>query len=286
MRTIRTYLPENGGVDAEFGTKGHASIKVQPNDPRFGDNPLVGETELDEFFSDRVPEGRAILDRLHDIFRKAGVSDVELKQGLPGLTDAGYHKIAARLGISPNEVKGLLPRLKQYLSDESASDVLAEAYRQFIAEDDEDADRPFDPSADADPSDHLSAEPDYVGDITVSSSKTGNSRYIQGTQAADLNRQLGRAKTNAEKQAILRPLVEDDDEMPFADEITADAGRYNFLWKLDGQTGFATMSYALRGGKPALRLVSVRDQAGDEVDLDSHQRNDVLKQGRNFIGDA
>lgn len=294
MRRLINLLAENAD---EYSTKGHAGMKVRQNDPRFGDNPMRSPEEdefeeLDEFVSDSTA-GLAKMDRLHDIFKDAEVSDQEIKQGIQ-LSNAGMHKVAAALGTSPEEIRLLMSSLTQHLRDRDNNaddESLREQYRRFIeAEETTPARRPFDDDADlaTDP-DRLSAESDYLGDVTVRSSKLAKSKFYQGSKAAGITSELDAAHDDAQKQAILRPLIEDDEAetgQGFADEINSDSGSYNFPWKLDGRSGFGTMTYSVVGGKPSMRLISIRDVAGDDVDADSHMRHELLKQARNFIPDA
>lgn len=297
MRRFITIIQESDDEYSEFSTKGHAGMKLRPADAQFGDNPMDDKTELDELndqpviddddqieldeFDGRVPEGVAKIDKLHDIFRNAEVSDQEIKQGIQ-LTDQGLHKVAGFLGISPQEVKMLIAALEQHLRDDS-DNPLEEAYRRFVAEDDTSG--PFDAAADRD--DHLSAETDYLGDITVRSAKRGKEKFYQGSQATAITQRLAGANDDAEKQAVLEPLVEEIAKPSgFSSEIKSDSGSYNFPWKIDGQSGFGTMMYSVSGGSPAMRLISIRDGAGDDVKADRHMRQALLTQARGFIADA
>jgi hypothetical protein len=352
----------------EFSTKGHAGMKVRPNDPRFADNPMSDPEELDEFTSSTM-NGMVKLDRLHDIFRDADISDQELKQGIQ-LSDAGLHKVAGALGTSPDEIKALIASLTQHIRDEQNDEdeqSLQEQYRRFIEAED-----------------HLSAEPDFLGDVTIRSAKQGREKFYQGSKAATITKKLDSMPDDAAKQEMLRPLIEDDENdranerwkadrhnadkrivqdrlktdqrgkvdaavrawkpnpteregddrmrayqqdqgrkiakrkhgaeqrakvddnvstwmqksvgesanktQPlaegFTDEIASNSGSYNFPWKVAGQSGFGTMQYSVVSGKPSMRLISVRDTKGDDLDADKQMRHQLLIQARNFIPDA
>lgn len=276
-------------VADEYSIKGHGDIKIRRNDPRFSDNPLAyGENEepveLDEFDSSTT-EGRGMIDRLHDLLHGAGVGDPEIKLGIQ-LTPEGVHKIAARLGNGPDEVTMLLASLKQELSDQEENSDVAESYRQFMETEMPDTAHPFKVAADED-DEHFSAETDYLGDVTVRSSKRAKEKYFQGSQAASITAKLKSADDET-KADVLRPLIEDDLESGtnFRNEIMSDSGTYNFPWKLDGHTGFGTVLYSTAGDHPQLKLISVRDGAGDDVDINAQVHKELLLQAEGFIGDA
>lgn len=271
MRNLRDFLRE--GSD-EYSTKGHAGMKVKANDPRFADNAMADASELDEFDA-TGGTSEATLDRLHQMFIAGKISDQEIKQGIE-LTDAALHRAAAALGVGPKEVKMLLASLTQHLRDaaeETEESNLAESYRQFMEASDT---GPFESSAD-----DLSAEGDYLGNLTVRAANSGKSRFYQGSQAAHIKNQLDSAAPD-EQQAILRPLVEDG----YAAEIANDAGSYNFPWKLADRSGFGTALYNTAGGKPDLHLISVREMNGDDVQMDVNMHKQLLDQARAFIPDA
>jgi hypothetical protein len=277
---------------SEFSTKGHANVKIRPNDPRFGDNPLASDgdgaateesEELDEFDTSTFG-ARSSLDKLHDILARAHISDQEIKLRPLHLSDGGLHKIAARLGVGPHEVQMLLATLSQNLRDagsdaEDAS--IEESYRQFMEA--HETTTPFDEAAG---DDHLSAEQDYLGNLTVRSSKHGTSKFYQGSKAADISDELEGAQDDEQKQEVMHPLVEDESDAGFEKEIHSDTGSYNFPWKLNGHSGFGTVIYSTAGDKPKLKLISVRDGAGDDVQANAQMHQALLQQAQIFMNDA
>jgi hypothetical protein len=281
MRQLITLL-EGFGSNDEFSTKGHADMKIKRNDPRFGDNPLAFDDEEDREELDELDtstfHSRSSLSKLHDIFSHAGVSDQEIAHGFH-LTDAGMHKIAARLGVSPHEVDMLMRALSQQLSDES--DNLEETYQRFIeSEDDEAQPDPFAQPAD----DHLSAEEDYLGNVTIRSSKHGDERFFQGSQAASIRDKLDDAGADeAAQERVMRPLIKEES---YEAEIKSDSGSYNFPWKYNGHSGFGTASYNTLNNKPNIKLISVRDASGEDVETDDKMKQNLLAQARDFIKDA
>src|SRR4051812_1030825 len=107
----------------EFSTPGKADLKVRPNDPRFGDNPMK-DARVDEFAGDTT------IDRLHQMLSNIPITDQQIKGGV-SLTAAGKAKVAARLGIGPDDVDMYINSLVQRLNDqenESQEDVLTEQY--------------------------------------------------------------------------------------------------------------------------------------------------------------
>jgi hypothetical protein len=276
-------LRENDNY-SEFSTKGHADIKVRPNDPRFADNPLDNEAtdeELDELDTSTFG-ARSSLDKLHDILADAPISDQELKLRPLRLTNNGLHKIAARLGIGPDEVETLIVTLTQQLRDAGAAEEdasIAESYRQFM-EADQTSD-PFDEAAD----DHLSAEKGSLGDVTIRS-VDGKSKYYQGSKGADISDELDGAQDDEQRQEIMEPLIEDESDASFEQEIHSDTGSYNFPWKLNGHNGTGTVVYSTAGDKPKLKLISIRDGSGDDVQANPHVHQALLQQAQIFMNDA
>jgi hypothetical protein len=286
MRQFINVLSET--VD-EYSLKGHADQKIKPNAPRFADNPMQDDPDDDDAVEIVLDEysimGRlAKVDRLHDLLADAGISDQEIKQGVK-LTDVGLHKVAAALGVGPDDIRLFIQTLTQQLrdadKDEMESD-LGEAYRQFMDEDEMlyDDDSEFAPGERR--GDHLSAETDYLGDVTVRSAQTGKSKFYQGSAAAGITKALQGAD-DEEKQAVLAPLMEKD--VGYADEIaSSNSGTYNFPWTFRTQHGFATAQFSSgTDGEPKLKLLSVRDSGGDEMPPDRQMHAALLVQAREFI---
>jgi hypothetical protein len=277
----------------EFSDRGRADTKVRANDPRFADNPMDDE-RLDEFAEDD-----ATLDRLHQMLSNLGVTDQQIVAGPLKLTHDGYRKAAARLGVSPDNVKVYLNTLTQNLRDAEDEDEenqlllgsmgmsgLAEQYYNAvnaIDEEDEDteAGQPNPPFAQPD---RFSYEPDALGSLTVRDATTGRSKFVQGAEASGL---LNRLKApGANRAAILAPIVEKalpDSKPDFWPEIRADAGTYNFMWKLGTQHGSGTVMFHAGHG-PNLELVDVRDDDGNEMDVDGAMHRELLDQARDFLG--
>jgi hypothetical protein len=132
----------------------------------------------------------------------------------------------------------------------------------------------------------FSFEPDALGSMTARDVTTGRSRFVQGAQASSLLRRL--EAPGANRQAILAPLFEKaplpDSKPSFWPEIEAKSGSYNFTWKLGSQHGTGTVMFHADADSPDLELVDVRDEAGDEMDVDAGMHQELLDQARIFLG--
>lgn len=280
----------------EFSTKGHADIRVRPNDPRFSDNPLVSEPAmLDEFdapdltFDRHSEQGMSELDRLHDAFTRGGITDQEIAQGTIELTPEKLQAVAAAFGTSPDRIKLMINSLVEQLRQEGQDDI-AESYRCFMedtAEAPEDGSDTAPLNQDGERADYFSAEDDALGNVTVRSAETGQHREFHGSTATTINNRLSAAGHDQRaKQDVLRPLMElSDEDQPtsYRDEIMSGRGTYNFPWKVQGRSGLGTMAYGIKDGKPDLTLISVRDQEGNDVQLKSAMRRAVMAQAKAYI---
>ena len=255
-----------------FSKRG-ASYRIKRNDPRYGDNPLADDAALDEAdIREAVASPQLI--RLHKELNKV-VSDEEIKAGL-SLAQSGLHKLAAILGVGPEDVHVLLSSLTQNLRDDEAA--VEEAYHAYMeAADKQD---PF-----ADEPDEGSIERDALGSDTVRSASTGKSKFVQGSAATSLEKKL--AQPNADQQAVLRTLMtEDAGGASFDSAIKADTGSYNFPWKLAGRHGFATAFFRRDTVVPKVKITSISDADGNDLVLPSADRRALVKQALEFIGDA
>lgn len=277
----------------EFGDKGRADIPARRNNPRFADNSMAagddtGEHTLNEFAGETEQ-----LDQLHQWLLQH-VSDDEIIQGIQ-LANSGKQKIAAKFGRSPEDVEALLNTLRQDLTTakerDTDNDLLLGDY-----DIPEGLDHPFDRGTTLEADHRFSAEPDYMGNVTIRDAETGKERYIQGSRAAAIRSSLDRG---ADPDQVLAPLMEDADHHPhqsdFMAEIKARTGMYNFPWKYPGDTepgaesrqhGFATAEFhsAVDNQRPQLTIVSVTDADGNEVATDEAMHADLLDQAMKFIG--
>lgn len=284
----------------EFSDRGRADTKVRPNDPRFADNPMADkptndERMLDEFDSAGfyAHDQDSQIDRLHQMLSKADISDQQIRGGVE-LTQAGKMKVAARLGVGPEDIDMYINSLVQQLRDEDANslDSLTEQYYNAVNVIDEEENDEEDPEEAGQPKrpfdeDRYSYEPDALGSVTVRDATTGKSTFVQGAKASRLLAQLKGQKGN--EDAILAPLAEALDDTPtngedsFWGEIKADSGTYNFQWEIDGQHGTGTVMFQAKG-TPKMQLVDVRDMHGNEIETDPAMQHQLQQQASAFIG--
>ena len=69
-----------------------------------------------------------------------------------------------------------------------------------------------------------------------------------------------------------------------ADIEGASGGSYNFVWKLDGQSGVGTARWSGLGRAMKVKVISVRDHNGDDVDLSPQDTQAIADQALDFIG--
>lgn len=275
------------GSPQEFSDRGRADLKVRSNDPRFADNAMADDSNqmLDEFAGEDSK-----IERLHTMLSRAGISDQQIRGGVT-LTQAGMNKVAGKLGIGPFDVKAYINSLVQQLrnADENSLETLKEQYYNAVNVIDEDDDDGMDeagqPTGPFDQSkERYSYEPDALGSVTVRDAATGRSKFVQGSQATDLLTRLGASGAN--RQAIIAPLVEKalpDAKGSFASEISAKSGAYNFQWRLGAEHGLGTVMFDAEDG-PQMTLVDVRDNEGNEIDVDPAMHRELMDQARSFLG--
>jgi len=270
----------------EFSDKGRADIKVRPNNPRFADNSMadqeLDERDMDSGFVNKLTLHSSQLDRLHDILNRAEVTDQEIKHGPIELSDLGKHRIAGEMGISPDEIDLLIASLTQNMREnDDRKESLAEEYYRMMEE--PEAGHPAIPFPKR-RAGRYTIEPDALGNATVTDTSTGTTKFYRGGHAADM---VDKVKAGADKDSIISPLfeiAENPETDSYEGEIAATSGTYNLPWKLDGQHGLATVFFSGADDKPTLRLESVRDVTGEEVELDDRMHHELLRQAREFIG--
>ena len=148
--------------------------------------------------------------------------------------------------------------------------------------------RPFDLGV---MTERFSFERDALNNVTIRDSETGKEKFIRGARATQLLAQLDRVKNNEETQGLLAPLMEramnSEGNNDYMAEIEASAGTYNFPWEYGDKHGFATAMYRTSDVEPVLRLESVRDQDGEEIEhVDSDMHDELIQQAKRFIPNA
>lgn len=310
------------GAPQEFSDRGRADLKVRANDPRFADNAMQDDSQLlDEFAGEdsKIDRLHTMLSRagISDQQIRGGVS---LTQA--GLNKVAG-KLAIGPSEVKAYINSLVQRLRN-ADENSLETLKEQYYNavNVIDEDDDDdgmdeagqSTSPFDqsgqstgqpasntsrpassqstgtgtpapqPASQPGGQERYSYEPDALGSVTVRDAATGRSKFVQGAQATDLLTRLGAQGAN--RQAIIAPLVEKalpDTKGGFASEISAKAGTYNFQWRLGARNGLGTVMFDAEDG-PQMTLVDVRDNEGNEIDVNPAMHRALMQQARTFLG--
>ncbi len=252
----------SGRSEAEFTSKGKADMHNRYSNPRYGDNALKD-------MSNKLSESEdSMLMRLQRYLNDNGISNDQIK-AVVKLTPVGYQKVAGVLGINATDVQILLNTLAEKLSTEERR--VEDDYMTFMNENKQDANARF------------SYEKDALGSVTVRDAVSGKETYLQGSQASLLLSKLtGNQSDDQRILADYEPLMES--EAGFDSEIFGDTGTYNMPWKANGGHGTMTILFGFEEGEPSLKLISVRDEEGDEFEPDHRLERELLRQARDFIG--
>lgn len=216
---------------------------------------------------------RLVLDRLHAMLGKAGVSDSDLIAGVE-LTHAGYQKIAGQFHVSVKEANFMVSQLITSLRMEERR--ISENYYRALSEANE----------------RYAFEKDFLKNVTIRDTRSGETKFVSGSEANELLSALANSP-QAEQEILANYMagdselteedVEEDADDSYAAEIDSKVGSYNFPWKDGEDQGTATVTYS---GDANIRLISIRDEQGDEVQVDKQRNELILRQAFAFIGDA
>lgn len=211
-----------------------------------------------------------IVDRLRAIIAPV-LSDDRLAAGAR-LSESGYRKVAARLGIDAAEAASLVESLAGEIR-------MQRLYEQALNEGGA----------------RFSCEKDFLDNVTVRDNQSGKSCFLRGSEASAV---LNRIAAGGDEQQILAAYahlmegkkkkvetLDEDDESTFHHEIHSSHGAYNFPWRAGDQSGFATARFKGRGPNMKISILSVRDSDGESVDLDESMTQAVHDQAVAFIGD-
>ena len=304
-------IPENADFDSKepelhsygnnydaMSLQGRASTKQKKRatNARYGDNPLDKDQEpLEE------ADHQTMLDQLQGILNDAGIDNDEIKNGVP-ISLKGKQQIAARLGTSASEIDTLMSSLRSHLSHDEKNRMIQEIDVDPYNEEDIVPGKIFNKGSGAqhgwqkygEQSDvRFSFEPDSLGNLTITDSETGESKFLQGSEASTLADELENNEDSDFQQHVLELaflkessiyngffLTEELDG--FEEEIDSDSGTYNMPWKLDDEHGNMTVFFTDEKGKPELKIQSVRDEDGNELhDMDEDL---LLVQAKAFLG--
>ncbi len=97
---------------------------------------------------------------------------------------------------------------------------------------------------------------------------------------------INKVRTDSEHVEETYKMLMDDpeDSDSYNSEINGDVGTYNFPWKVQDDFGTATVEYSGSPASPKLKLVSVRDSSGNEVEDLEKIESEIKKQAIGFIG--
>jgi hypothetical protein len=169
----------------EFVDKGKADLEQKTNNPRYGDNSLKDVTVNEDLSVDENLK----LDELQTILNNAGISDDEIISGIAGLKPDAKARVAEQLGVPLQHVDFMINELSTKLSHEDeknyslfSESYLKEQYKKLFEEDD-----------------RFGYQEDALGNVTINDTLTGNSKFIEGTEAQDLLRKLFSNPNNTQK---------------------------------------------------------------------------------------
>lgn len=219
-----------------------------------------------------IGHGSSLTDRLHHMLTLAGVEDEEIING-PSLTDAGTKKVARALDIQEIDVEAVMRSLVSQLRDhQTRFDEMAEDFAGATAEP------------------RYTHMIDSMKNVTITDTKTGQSCFLRGSKAvAVLNRLKG-----GDPQAVLAmyaPLMEAKKKKSVLDESFDDEihaiphGAYNFPWRLGRHRGTATARFKGRGKDMEIKIISVRDEESEDLQLPQEQIDAIQQQAVAFIGE-
>lgn len=205
------------------------------------------------------------LAKMNAMLNKAGFDDAEIARGLR-LKRSGMQKLAVRLGVSEQKASDMLDELISKLKDDQER--IAENYR-FVVE-----------------GARYGYERDRLGNVTVRDSHSGEEVFLRGSKATQL---LQAVKLGDEQEILAGYLSEtinenEAEEDTYMEEIKSDRGSYNFPWVYERMQGTGTADYTGRGDSFKIKLVSVRDSEGNEIEVDGPMLSSLTNQAFKFIG--
>ncbi len=254
-----------------FDFQSRTDMKVRQTSG-YADNAMEDPTSTNE----SVDSGNSDIDRLHDIL-SPHMPDEAIANGAT-LSPAGFQKVAAKLGVSAQDVESLLKSLRDQIVKGNGDVVMGESGSSA----------------------RYSWEHDGLGSVTVRDSKTGEEYFNGGSQGfAILSAVENLTAGSQEEQAFLASYCEDnlsesinegedqdEDDADFLGEISADVSTFNFPWKADGVFGTGTAEFKGDAENFNVRVVDVRDQNGEPIVADKAMKDSLKDQAIDFIPKA
>lgn len=178
---------------------------------------------------------------LYDMLKRSGLTDDVISRGVR-LSKGGMAKIMTRFGIDQKDAENLLKDAAHFAKEE------LEPLGPIMTEDNE----------------QFGYEKDINGNITVRDSDSGESKFLRGDTAFELENTL--KKHPGEEQTILANVFKRQPLREFADDQTEmddPRGTYNFPFR--GK--IATASFGLDKGRFKVEIISLRDNEDNETPI-------------------
>ncbi len=195
-----------------------------------------------------------MLDDLRKMLNDVGISDAYISRGVR-LTDIGLRKMSKRFGVSAEEVIKMLVQLKLHVRDD-----IAENLNEHI--------------------ERYAYETDYMGNITIRDSQTGDERFLQGDEAFELGQilithpgmqqdTLSEYFNNEISESVDGDSVEDG----FGEMAADEGGTFNFPYR--GM--FATARFWKDAKGFNINVVSLRNTTDEEQNISPDLREKLNK---------
>lgn len=247
-----------------FDFQSRTDMKVRQTSG-YGDNAMEDPTATNE-----SAEPESDIDRLHEIL-SAHIPDEAIANGAT-LSPSGFQKVAAKLGVSAEDVESLLASLRDRLASGDEKPIMGESGAA-----------------------RYTWEHDGMGSVTVRDRETGGEYFYGGSKGfAILSAVEDLTAGGPDEQAFLATYCEDenlteevaeaspDEDDDFMAEISADVSTFNFPWKQGDRFGTGTAEFRGNAQKFDVKVVDVRDQNGEPVN-DKAMNASLKDQAIDFI---
>lgn len=248
-----------------FDFQSRTDMKVRQTSG-YGDNAMEDPTSTNE----SVEAGESDIDRLHDIL-SPHISDEAIANGA-SLSPGGFQKVAAKMGLSVEQVQSLLKSLAAQIEAGGPDVVMGESG-----------------------SPRYTWEHDGMGSVTIRDGQTGEDHFYGGSKGFAILSAVEEMTSGApDEQAFLatycdQPLQEDAGDAveaetndDFMSEISADVSTFNFPWKEGSSFGTGTAEFRGNAEKFDVKVVDIRDQNGEQIN-DASMMKKLQDQAIDFI---
>lgn len=218
----------------------------------YGDNAMEDPAVLNEFDDSKLQQLEAMLTGV-------GATTQDIAAGIK-LRPSGIAKVAAELGIAPEEVQILINTLAEKIRQDQTSEDLP-LIEEFAHEDDSE------------------------GNSTVRDTDSGESAYVTGDAAMQMHDRLARGREK--EQDVLRsysPKLKEG-ELGTA-KGPSDPSTFNFPWKFGHDHGVATAIAVGTGPNMKMRIMKIVDQDGDDFEPEGQMKRYLQRAAYDFIAHA